>query len=222
MNNKILVVAAHPDDEVLGCGGALLKHKNNKDKIDIIILSDGESSRSEKHLKLKIEIRKQNAVKVSKMIGCRNLFFYDYPDNQMDKVPLLDIVKVIESKINSLKPNIIYTHFPNDLNIDHQIASKAVITASRPITKNNVEQIIFFETPSSTEWSNSKFRPNLFINIEKNIEKKMKLLKIYKDEMRNAPHPRSLKNIKNLAMVRGSQSGFHFAEAFEIYRKILK
>ena len=100
----------------------------------------------------KIEIRKQNAVKVSKMIGCRNLFFYDYPDNQMDKVPLLDIVKVIESKINSLKPNIIYTHFPNDLNIDHQITYKSVLTSTRPVNTETVKLLISFEISVCTNF----------------------------------------------------------------------
>lgn len=222
MNENILVIAAHPDDEVLGCGGALLNHKKKKDNITVIILSDGESSRNQKNLQLKINKRKNNAIKVSKIIGYKNLFTYNYPDNQMDRVTFLDIVQTLEEKIDYIKPSKIYTHYPYDLNIDHQITSKAVTTATRPISKHNVQEILFFEIPSSTEWANKTFKPNLFIDIEKNIEKKMKLLNIYKNEMRNVPHPRSLKNIKNLAMIRGSQSGLKFAEAFKIYRKILK
>tara|TARA_B100001057_G_C22606385_1_gene854838 strand:+ start:263 stop:931 length:669 start_codon:yes stop_codon:yes gene_type:complete len=222
MNENILVIAAHPDDEVLGCGGALINHKKKKDNITVIILSDGESSRNQKNLQLKINNRKNNAIKVSKIIGYKNLFTYNYPDNQMDNVTFLDIVQTLEEKINYIKPNKIYTHYPYDLNIDHQITSKAVTTATRPLSKHNVQEILFFEIPSSTEWAYKAFKPNLFINIEKNIEKKMKLLNIYKNEMRNVPHPRSLKNIKNLAMIRGSQSGLKYAEAFKIYRKILK
>ena len=142
----------------------------------------------------------------------------------MDSVPFLSIVKYIEANIKSINPFRIYTHFGNDLNIDHQLVSRAVITATRPQKKNNLREILFFEIPSSTEWNfrNAKqlFNPNVFENIEKTIKIKKKALNAYKQELRKYPHPRSLKAIVNLSKYRGTTSSSKFAEAFVLARQI--
>lgn len=220
-NNSVLVVAAHPDDEAIGCFGTLLKHFENKDEINVIFLTDGVSSRGI-NIKNKEE-RKKNCLKVLKIIGLtdKNVFFLNFPDNKMDTIPLLDVVQEIEKIKKKIKPNILYTHFSNDLNIDHRIAYQAAITASRPSPKESVRKIFCFEILSSTEWSDKNkniFLPNYFVDISKFINKKLNAIKIYDKEIKKSPNARSLENIKNLASLRGSTVGAYYAEAFYIER----
>jgi LmbE family N-acetylglucosaminyl deacetylase len=227
MKKKILVIVAHPDDEMLGCGGTLLKLKKENCEIKSIFLSDGESSRSKKkNYKKEIKTRENQAIKISKNAGFIKPKFFRLRDNSLDKYPLLKVIKKIEKEMSRFNPNIIFTHSDVDLNIDHQIVNRAVVTACRPHIKNNLEGILTFETPSSTETNfNDKkklFHPNYFVNISKFVKKKLELLKIYRSEIMKWPHPRSLKNIKALSMYRGSQSGFNYAEAFIILRLIQK
>ena len=220
-NNSVLVVAAHPDDEAIGCFGTLLKHYKFGDEINIIFLSDGVSSRGVN--KKKKHERKKNCLKVLKIIGLKskNVFFLDYPDNMMDAVPLLDVIKNIEEIKKKIQPNVLYTHFSNDLNIDHRIAYQAAITASRPSKNETIKKILCFEIVSSTEWSDKNkqiFSPNYFVDISKFINRKLKALAIYDKEIKKSPNARSLENIKNLALLRGSRAGVNYAEAFFIER----
>ena len=220
MKNKVLIVAAHPDDEILGCGGTILRHTESKDDVQIVFVSDGEISRdnsNEKKLK-----RYEAAKAVSKELGCMEPVFLDFPDNQLDTVPFLKIIKLISSILDTFKPNIVFTHYYDDLNIDHQITSKAVLTACRPIGKDFVRQILLFEIPSSTEWSISSahFRPNKYISIANFSEKKRRILKIYENEIRDFPHPRSFKYISSIEATRGSEAGLDEAEAFLVFREV--
>ena len=166
--NSVLVIAAHPDDEVLGCGGTIAKLSKKGIKVNILFISNGVDSRDQKNVKTKKKIleRKKAAKLSSNILGAKKLAFADLSDNKLDKYPLLKIVKIIEKFIKKLKPKTVYTHFDNDLNIDHQIVNKAVITATRPQKKSSVKNIFFFEIPSSTEWkieTKSKiFNPNWF------------------------------------------------------------
>ena len=228
MRNRILVIAAHPDDEFLGCGGTLINHRNNGDDVGILIMSEGSTSRDKKRNTLKrqkelLELKK-TASKIANQIKAKFVKFNSFPDNRMDSVNFLDVVKKVENIIKNFKPNIIYTHHPSDLNIDHNIVYKAVMTASRPLPNQSVKQILLFETLSSTNWSinhtNSNFEPNYFLNIEKFLKKKIKLLSYYKTEMEKWPHTRSLKSVEYLAKYRGSSVGFEAAEAFYLLREI--
>lgn len=224
--NKILVVAAHPDDEVLGCAGTIAKHVFNKDVVDVIFLTNGISSRNykEKNLQRKIDNRKLSAKKAANILGVNKLFFLDFLDNQLDKHSLLEIIKPLEKLIFKISPNKIYTHHFNDLNIDHQITNKAVVTICRPQKKIAVKEILFFEIPSSTEWQISKnsntFNPNWFEDISLYLPKKVLALEAYKDELVKWPHPRSSKGIRALAIWRGASVGYNAAEAFVLGRKI--
>ena len=162
--------------------------------------------------------------------GCLNLFkklklnkplILNFPDNKMDSVPLLKIVKKIEEILSKFNPEVVFTHFDGCLNIDHQITFKAAVTACRPLKKTSVKKILSFEVPSSTEWALSKdkkFQPNYYINISKHIKEKILLMKYYKDEIRPFPHSRSLKSIKSLSEYRGASAGVKNAEAFYLYR----
>lgn len=221
---KILVVAAHPDDEVLGCGGTLSRFKNKE--IQIIFLSDGVSSRG-KNLTREINDRKKSALNFSKTISQLKPLFFDYPDNSFDNMILLSIVKKIEKIIQEFKPDTILTHSSSDLNVDHRITNKAVITAARPLDRYNyVKTILFFEILSSTEcnFSNdlSNFNPKVFIDISKNIKKKISGMNLYKNELRKWPHPRSKIGVETLAKFRGLSSNNKFAEAFEVGRLFIK
>jgi LmbE family N-acetylglucosaminyl deacetylase len=224
---KILVIAAHPDDELLGCGGTLLHYKQSGYKIKIIFLSDGESSRPNKKSNIKKLILKRanQAELICKKCKFLKPVFGNLPDNRLDTVSFLSIVKLIEKEIKNFKPEIIFTHFENDLNIDHQLTFKAVITATRPLSKSFVKKILSFEIPSSTDFNFTKnnkkiFNPNYYVNISNFVKKKSNLIKIYKDELRPWPHPRSIKSIENLAKYRGSQIGIKYAEAFILIRQL--
>jgi LmbE family N-acetylglucosaminyl deacetylase len=224
---NVLVIVAHPDDEVLGAGGIIAKHTKKGDKVKVIFLATGISSRFEGKkttnvIKKKIVKLQKDAKKALKILGVTNCTFYKFPDNKMDSVPLLDIVKVIENEIKIIKPKRIFTHHREDLNIDHRTVFNATLTACRPI-EGIVDEIISFEVPSSTEWNYPvTFNPNYFVNIEKELDKKIKAMKAYKNEIKDFPHPRSAKYLEHNCFRWGSVSGNHCAEAFEIIRKIEK
>jgi LmbE family N-acetylglucosaminyl deacetylase len=220
---KVLVVAAHPDDELLGCGGTLIKLAKKNCKIFTLFFTDGVSARGNKFSK-KVNNRKNNALKSLKIMGVHSSKFLSYPDNGLDTVPLIKIVREIEQIITKFKPDTILTHSNADLNIDHEIVSRAVVTASRPKPNFCVKNILLFETLSSTEWNfnlkKKTFNPNYFIDITLTIKKKIKAAKAYKNEINSWPHPRSIKGIKNLASYRGQSVGLKYAEAFYLLRYV--
>ena len=222
-NKKILVVAAHPDDELLGCGGSLAKLSKKKCQIFALFFTDGVSSR-DKIKNNEDNQRKRNSLKSLKILGVKHSKFLSYPDNALDKIPLIKITKEIEYIIKKFKPHTIFTHSNVDLNIDHEIISRAVVTATRPKPNFCVKNILLFETLSSTEWNfnfkKKSFNPNYFIDITKTISTKIKAAKEYKKEISSWPHPRSLNGIKNLAKYRGQSVGVKFAEAFYLLRQV--
>ena len=220
MNKKILVVAAHPDDEVLGCGGTMARHAQNGDKVYIVFMSDGVNSRENVKYNEENE-RRECAKKASEILGAQTPKFFDFPDNMMDTVPLLEIVKELEAYIQEYQPNIIYTHYKGDLNIDHQITYQAVMTACRPTPLSSITQIYSFEILSSTEWSiASTFSPTHFVDISDEFELKIKALKMYKEEIKDFPNSRSIESLTALSVFRGGSMGLNFAEAFSIERSL--
>lgn len=224
LKERILFIVAHPDDDILGSGGTIAKLSKKGSIIHVVFLTDGETSRDNilDPNKL-IHKRKNNAKKALKILGCNSTDFLNYQDQRLDSLEFLDIVKNIEKIIKSFKPDKIFTHYENDLNLDHQITCRAVVTASRPKSGSNINELIFFEIPSSTNWNLTKeFKPNYYIDISSTLSLKKKALNIYKDEMRPFPHPRSIKAIESLSYYRGSSSGCKAAEAFIIGRKIKK
>lgn len=221
---KVLVVAAHPDDEILGVGGTVLKHTSNGDRVECIILGEGQMARfgneSENYDEI-VQSLHDDAKVASRIIGYQSVYFANFPDNRFDSVDLLDVIKYIENIIRTYKPDIIYTHFGNDLNIDHKIAYQAVMTATRPVNDCPVKEIYLFETLSATEWNfKDSFRPNLYIDIAPYMEKKIMAMKAYITELCEFPHPRSIEGIEFLAKYRAMQVGKTYVEAFEILRKI--
>ena len=224
---RILVVAAHPDDEIIGCGGTLKRLINEGNEAYSLILSDGTTSRYDnlnEQVSEDIKIRLQQNQSAAKVIGYKGTFFCQFADNSFDKESLLVIVKAIESYILLLKPSIIFTHHYGDLNIDHQRTFQAVQTATRPMMDCSVKEIYCFETFSATEWNfidKAKFVPNYFVNIESTLKDKLEAMKCYKSELREYPHPRSLEGLEIAAKRWGMVAGCNYAEGFELIRKIV-
>lgn len=228
---KILVVVAHPDDELLGLGATINKLIAEQNcTVRVIILGEGITSRSDKrnseHWSEELKIHRSNIESARKAIGYESVGIYDFPDNRFDTVALLDIIKVIEKEKEDFQPEIIFTHHGGDVNIDHQRTFEAVITATRPMEDEVVKTVITFETPSGTEWIASsdprKFTPNLFIEVsKKNLEAKINGMESYEFEKRAYPHPRSPKALEILAQYRGLSVGVEYAESFCIIRSIL-
>ncbi|WP_048314272.1 PIG-L deacetylase family protein, partial [Crocosphaera watsonii] len=202
---NVLVVAAHPDDEVLGCGGTIAKHAQAGDHVHILIVAEGVTSRDYQR---DLQQRQQQlsrlgetAEQAKEILGAKSLTLGDFPDNRLDSCDLLDIVKVVESIIAQYQPHIIYTHHCGDLNIDHRRVHQAVITAARPLPDSSTKTLLFFEIPSSTEWqipgSGPSFFPNWFVDISSTLSLKIQALETYNSEMRPYPHPRSFKAVKS-------------------------
>ncbi|MBU3568179.1 PIG-L deacetylase family protein [Polynucleobacter alcilacus] len=217
---KILVVAAHPDDEVLGCGGTICRHVEGGDDVHLVLMADGETSRESASFS-SAHGRKSATLRAKEILGISSVVNLGYSDNMMDEFPLLQIIKSLEDIIHMLKPSVVYTHHYGDLNIDHRITQQAVMTACRPIPNASVKEIYGFEVLSSTEWKSNSvipFSPSLFIDISSHLKTKLLAAGAYNSEMIAAPHSRSVEHIEILARHRGYSVGTNAAEAFEVYR----
>jgi LmbE family N-acetylglucosaminyl deacetylase len=225
MTKKILIIAAHPDDEVLGCGGTAARLVKQGNEVYTLVLGEGITSRDasrqrEKREQEIIQLKKQ-VHEANGVIGIKEVFTHDFPDNRFDSVPLLDIVKVIEAIKNKVKPGIVFTHYEQDLNIDHRITYQAVLTAVRPTVNETVKEIYSFEVLSSTEWNFPlRFSPEVFFDISETIDIKLAAMEKYQSELKEFPHPRSLKGIRLNAEQWGMKTGLKYAEAFKLVRLI--
>ena len=235
---KILILAAHPDDEVLGMGGTIKKLSKKGNDIKIIFMSTGILSRRKIELKhfqtsfykrwmekneSKVKSLRDDAKKAGKILGVNEVEFMDFPDNEMDTVSTLMVAKSIEKSINDFKPRVIYTTPQNDVNVDHQKVFASALIATRPHKNSIVQEVISYEIPSSTEWFfPSQFNPNIFVDISKEFVSKIKAIKAYKNEIREFPHPRSIEALEVITKRWGSVSGFNFAEAFRLVRMLIK
>lgn len=213
----ILVVAAHPDDEVLGCGGTIARHLAEGDEVHIVFMADGVTSRGICTDSAEHNERNHAAFEASQILGITTpLTFLGFPDNRMDTIALLDITQSLEKVIRTIQPEIIYTHHFGDLNIDHQITHKAVMTACRPQGNYSVKTILCFEIPSSTEWqtpnSGQAFEPNWFVDVSEVFKLKIRALKAYEEEMRDSPHPRSIESVEYKDRLTGGRIGVFAAE----------
>lgn len=222
---RILIVAAHPDDEVLGCGATVARLVKEGFVAFTLILGEGVTSRDKtrdiKKRENELTGLKKQILKANAVLGVKDSFIYNFPDNRFDTVSLLDIVKVVENIIEKVKPVIIFTHYGKDLNIDHKITYQAVLTAARPLPGVSVQEIYSFEIPSSTEYNYpSTFSPNVFFDISNAFPLKIKAMECYSTELRKSPHPRSQEGMKLYARYWGMRIGLPYAEPMMSVRVI--
>lgn len=218
---NILVVAAHPDDEALGLGGTIAKLASQGNEISVIWLTNGVGARDSNQAD--ITEREAASKKAVQILGVKKTFQLDLPDNALDSIPLLKVIKAIEEIYFKINPNIVFTHHGNDLNIDHRIAYQATLTVARPLPNSKLEKILTFETLSSTNWQPitiPSFLPNVHVDISDFYQQKADSLLAYEREMRSYPHSRSFEGVKALAQYRGSNIGRNLVESFQLERSI--
>ena len=227
--NKVLVVAAHPDDEVLGCGGTIARHADSGDEVQVLIVAEGSTSRRQEryHVQVQFElsILANSAQAAGSILGAANVELLHLPDNRLDSLDRLDLIKRIEDHVERHQPECVYVHHAGDVNVDHRRLHEAVVTACRPTPGHVVKRLLSFEVASSTEWqppgSALPFQPNWFVDISDQWERKREALVAYSSEMRAWPHARSLVAIEHLARWRGAQAGVEAAEAFCLLRQLV-
>lgn len=222
----VLVVAAHPDDEVLGCG-ATIARLSREHEVRIAILGEGITSRYRGRTsaaKRGLGRLQDQARAAGAHLHARSVEFGGLPDNRFDEVPLLDVVKKVETWVERYRPQVVYTHHPGDLNIDHTTTFRAVLTATRPLQGAPVKELYTFEIASSSEWAfqhiEPAFRPNVFMDVSQSIDDKIEAMQMYTDEVRAFPHPRSPEALQAIARRWGSVVGVNYAEAFELIRAV--
>ena len=223
---NILVVAAHPDDEVLGCGGTIARLATEGHSVSILILGEGISARYDDPKEADPALLKTlhaQAGKIGTFLGAKSVSLAKLPDNRFDIVPLLEIIKVIETHVERVKPDIVYTQHGGDLNIDHERTFRAVLTATRPMMGSSVKKIYAYEVRSSTEWAfgqfSPAFHPTTFCDISATLERKITAMEMYEGEARKFPHPRSSESLRATAQYWGSVAGLPAAEAFQLVRE---
>jgi len=229
VSSKVLAVVAHADDEVLGCGGTLMRHAAEGDYVRLAIFADGVTSRHRSYDADKsadeIKSRESAARQAANIMGVEEPVFLRFPDNRCDQVATLDLAKAVETLIVDFQPDTIYTHHAGDLNVDHRHVFHAVLTACRPLPATSVRNIYSMEIPSSTEWGcwheGNGFRPQRFVDIARFFEAKLHALSAYSLEMRSFPHPRSPEAVEALAKLRGATGGLTAAEAFMVIREVI-
>jgi LmbE family N-acetylglucosaminyl deacetylase len=224
---KVLIIAAHPDDEILGCGGTMSRLAREGHDVRIAILAEGISSRyalREEADAADLSRLHAGSEQAATKVGAKQVVLCKLPDNRLGSVPLLEVIKTVENLIARFEPETIYTHHPGDLNVDHEIVHRAVLTATRPTTGHCVREIYAFEVPSSTEWAFQRlgrsFRPNVFVDIADLLETKIAAMACYQTEVRPFPHPRSAEALRAIATRWGSAAGLPAAEAFELVRSV--
>jgi LmbE family N-acetylglucosaminyl deacetylase len=226
MSSSILILAAHPDDEVLGCGGTIAKLADEGAIIHVAFLADGVYSRSGESVvqQDELQVRRVAAQNACDILGVKSVSFGEFPDNRMDTVALLDITKALEKLIVEYMPEVVFTHHAGDVNIDHRRTHEAAVTACRPQCGHPVKTLLCFEVPSSTEWqlpgSGAIFAPNWFVDISDTLDRKFAALDNYAAELRDWPHPRSRQGVEHLARWRGATVGVDAAEAFMLGRQL--
>jgi LmbE family N-acetylglucosaminyl deacetylase len=225
----VAIVAAHPDDEVLGCGGTAARLAAEGNAVHVLLLADGEGARAgsdaDAAIRERVAARGAAARSAGRILGCASVELLSYADNRMDGEQLLDVVQAVEQFMARHRPSLVLTHHSGDVNVDHRVVHEAVVVACRPQPGQYVRELLFFEVPSSTEWrpppALAVFHPNWFVDISATLDRKLEALNAYASELREFPHPRSTTAVRALAQWRGASAGMLAAEAFVLGRKLL-
>ncbi len=226
---RVFVIAAHPDDEVLGCGGTIARHANSGDQVQVLVVAEGSTSRQQERDRAQVRDELSALTKAAQtagsILGAAGVELLDLPDNRLDSLDRLDLIKRIEESVERHQPECVYVHHAGDVNVDHRRLHEAVVTACRPTPGHVVKRLLSFEVASSTEWqppgSAPAFQPNWFVDISDQWDRKREALVAYSSEIRDWPHARSLEAIEHLARWRGAQVGVEAAEAFCLLRQLV-
>ena len=211
---RILVISAHPDDEILGVGGTICKHVENKDEVYVCIITKAyEPEWSKEYMETKIKEKKE----VDELLKIKKRFNLDLPTVKLNTLPHGELNKKITNIVKEVNPDVVYTHFENDLNYDHSLIFKSTLVATRP---PNRIKLLSYEVLSETEWGFKTFQPNVWVDIKDYIDKKIEAFQKYKSEVKYFPHPRSIEGIKALATKRGIEVCVEYAEAFKLIRDV--
>ncbi|MDN3025494.1 PIG-L deacetylase family protein [Streptomyces sp. S.PB5] len=219
--STVLVLAAHPDDEVLGVGATLARHVREGDAVHAVVFAEGASSRYREGL---AEELSKSARRAAQVLGLASLELWSLPDQRLDTLPLIEVVQRVETVVDGLRPDLVYTHFPGDVNTDHGVVARAAWTACRPYVLPSLRRFAVFETPSSTEWGWSAerpFSPSLYVDVTRTLDDKLGAMSCYETELRDPPHPRSLHALRERAAYWGSRVGRPAVEPFQVLREVL-
>lgn len=222
--NKILVIAPHPDDEILGCGATIAKHVNNNDIVTILVITNASVGAPEIYSKEQVEITRNEALNAHKYLGVENTIFLDFPAPMLNAFPEYKISKKISEVIDDFQPNILYLPYGGDLHQDHKAIYRAALVSARPQNSCSVKKILCYETLSETEWApllDKPFIPNYYIDVSQFFDLKISSLKYFKSQLKEAPHSRSIEAVSALATFRGASVGFNKAEAFTVERILI-
>ncbi len=209
---RVLVIAAHPDDEVLGVGGTICRHTSAGDDVYICMVTKAYEPQWSTEF---IEGKTREQREVDQILGIKKRFNLDLPTVRLNTIPTGEFSKKISDVVDSVNPDVVYTHFENDLNYDHTLVFRAALVATRPPKRI---KLLCFETLSETEWSYKTFSPNTWVDISYFIKKKIEAFRIYNSEVKMHPHPRSIEGIEILAKKRGMEAYIDYAEAFILVR----
>ena len=215
----VLVIAAHPDDEILGGGATYAKHADAGDEVHALVVSEGASARYEDAMQSSLRAAAERSADV---IGFSSINFLSLPDQRLDATPIIEVTQAIEQAVQHFRPAVVYTHSHVDVNTDHGVVARATWTACRPYSAPFVDRLLLFETPSSTEWAwpttESAFLPSWFVDVSSTLQRKLDAMACYETELRAYPHPRSLLALRERAAHWGSISGTGLAEPFVLLR----
>ena len=216
---KVLVIAPHPDDEVLGCGGTMALHSKKGDEVYLCIVTKAYAPDWSEDFK---KNRKREVANANKILGIKKTYFLDFPTVKLDTIPQKELNDSIFKIVDKVKPEIVYIPHRGDLNKDHRLVFEAALVAVRPLADPKVRKVLSYETLSETEWGlpSVTFTPNVYVDILNTIKTKIEAMKAYESEMRQYPNPRSTEIIEILAKKRGSEAGVKFAEAFVLIREL--
>ena len=224
---RVLVIAAHPDDEVLGMGGTIAKYATRGYEVAVLIVTDGSTSQYRNDPKLQEILRAKQAETTScaAVLGIKHVFCGELPDMKLDVIPHIEINRVIEDAIKVFRPSIVFTHFNGDVNKDHRMVYESTLVACRPVSEQCVKRLFLYSVPSSTEWNvqtaTNAFLPNWYEDIAgEYAEKKYRAMECYKTELREYPHPRSIQYLRTADAAEGNRVGLHAAESFILLRFI--
>lgn len=219
--SRVVVIGAHPDDELLGVGGTVARHVRSGDEVHAIVVADGATSRYPHELMRKLE---KDAGRAAEVVGFASLRFLALPDQRLDTEPLIEMTQTLERELDDIDPRLVYTHFPGDVNADHGLVARAAWTACRPYSRPGLFRFAVFETPSSTEWAwpidGAQLQPNLFMDVTATLDIKIAAMECYESELRDYPHPRSSQALRERAAFWGSQVGLRAAEPFRVLREV--